>query len=44
MLYDVECELLSDKILVRYMIFVIITLILLKIRYKDLFRILRGVR
>lgn len=44
MLYAVECVLLKDMILVRYMIFVIITLILLKIRYKDLFRILRGVR
>ena len=43
-LYAVVCVLLKDLIVVRYLIFVIITLLLLKIRYKDLIAMLKGLK
>ena len=44
MLYAIVCVLLKDLIVVRYLIFVIVTLILLKIRYKDLIATLKGLK
>jgi hypothetical protein len=44
MLYAIVCVLLKDLIVVRYLIFVIVTLILLKIRYKDLIAMLKGLK
>lgn len=43
-LYAVVCVLLKDLIVVRYLIFVIITLLLLKIRYKDLIAMLKSLK
>lgn len=43
-LYAIVCVLFKDMIVIRYLIFIIITLILIKSKYKDLTAMLKGLK